>query len=54
MIASPSEIAALADAVPDRYRAMVLLAAYSGLRWAEVEDDIQLLFFLAADQPDEE
>jgi integrase len=26
----------LADAVPGRYRALILLAGYGGLRWAEL------------------
>jgi len=30
------QVAALADAVPDRYRALVVLAATSGLRWGEL------------------
>ncbi len=30
------EVDALADAVPDRYRALVLLAAYGSLRWSEL------------------
>lgn len=30
------EVDALVEAVPDRYRALVLLAAYGGLRWSEL------------------
>lgn len=33
---APADIAALADAVPDRYRAAVIVAAWSGLRPGEV------------------
>jgi integrase len=31
--ASVAEVAALADAIPRRFRALVLVAAYTGLRW---------------------
>jgi len=34
--ASIPELLALADAMPDRYRALVLLAGYGGLRWGEL------------------
>lgn len=34
--ASPEEVAALAEAMPRRYRAAVLLAAWSGLRYGEL------------------
>ena len=30
------QIAALAEAVGDRYRALVLVAVYGGLRWGEL------------------
>jgi integrase len=33
---SPADIDTLADAINPRYRALVLLAAYSGLRWGEL------------------
>jgi len=33
---SAEEVDRLADAMPDRYRALVLLAAYSSLRWSEL------------------
>ena len=32
----PFEVALLADALPDRYRSLPLVAAYSGLRWGEL------------------
>jgi hypothetical protein len=32
--ATPAQINALAAEVPQRYRALVLLAGYCGLRWA--------------------
>jgi integrase len=32
------EIAALADAVPDRFKAMILISAWCGLRWGEVTE----------------
>jgi integrase len=35
-IATPTQIAAIADAAGDRWRALVLTAAYSGLRWGEL------------------
>jgi hypothetical protein len=31
--ATVAEVAAVADAIPRRYRALVLVAAYTGLRW---------------------
>ncbi|HWD44384.1 MAG TPA: tyrosine-type recombinase/integrase [Actinomycetota bacterium] len=31
-----AEVAALADAIPPRFRALVLVAAYTGLRWGEL------------------
>jgi integrase len=34
--ATVAQIAALAEAVGDRYRALVLVAAYGGLRWGEL------------------
>ncbi len=33
---SPAEVQALADAVPKRYRALILTAAYTGMRWGEL------------------
>lgn len=33
---SPAEVRQLSDAVPDRYRALILTAAYTGLRWGEL------------------
>ena len=33
---SPAEVHELADAVPARYRALILTAAYTGLRWGEL------------------
>jgi integrase len=33
--ATVAEVAALADAIPRRFRALVLVAAYTGLRWGE-------------------
>jgi integrase len=33
---SPAQVEALAEAVPARFRAMVLLAGYGGLRWGEL------------------
>ena len=35
-IATPAEVQAIADAVDDRWRALILTAAYSGLRWGEL------------------
>jgi integrase len=44
---SPDEVDALADAITPRYRALVLLPAYSGLRWGELvglrRKDVNLL-----------
>lgn len=37
-IASPEEVAALMQAVPDRYRALVLVAAWGGLRSGELRN----------------
>jgi integrase len=34
--ATVAQVSALADAVPARYRALVLVAAFGGLRWAEL------------------
>lgn len=34
--ATPEEVAAIADAAGPRWRALILLAAYSGLRWGEL------------------
>ena len=34
--ATPEQVAAIAEAVEPRYRALVLMAAYSGLRWGEL------------------
>jgi integrase len=34
--ATVAEVAALADAIPRRFRALVLVAAYTGLRWGEL------------------
>jgi integrase len=34
--AAVAEVAALADAIPPRFRALVLVAAYTGLRWGEL------------------
>ena len=34
-VLSQSEVERLADEMPDRYRAMVLVGAYAGLRWGE-------------------
>jgi integrase len=31
-----AQVAALADAIDPRYRALVLVAAYGGLRWGEL------------------
>jgi integrase len=33
---SPDQIAALSEAVPGRHRALILMAAYTGLRWGEL------------------
>jgi integrase len=33
---TPGQVTALAEATDERYRALVLLAAYGGLRWAEL------------------
>jgi hypothetical protein len=35
-LATVAEVAALADAIPPRFRALVLVAAYTGLRWGEL------------------
>ncbi len=35
-VLTPEEVERLADAVPDQWRALVLLAAYSSLRWSEL------------------
>ena len=35
-VATPEQVASLADAVGDRYRALVFVAAYGGLRWGEL------------------
>jgi len=35
-VATPGQVRALAEAVPARYRAMILVAAYGGLRWGEL------------------
>jgi integrase len=35
-VATPRQVRALAEAVPARYRAMILVAAYGGLRWGEL------------------
>ena len=34
--ATVAEVAALADAIPPRFRALVMVAAYTGLRWGEL------------------
>jgi integrase len=34
--ATVTQVAALADAIPPRFRALVLVAAYTGLRWGEL------------------
>ena len=34
--ATPDEVAAIAEVVEERWRALILLAAYSGLRWGEL------------------
>ena len=34
--ATVAQVTALADAIPRRYRALVLVAAYTGLRWGEL------------------
>jgi integrase len=34
--ATVAQVAALADAIDPRYRALVLVAAYGGLRWGEL------------------
>jgi integrase len=34
--ATVAEVAALADVIPPRFRALVLVAAYTGLRWGEL------------------
>lgn len=36
MFLSPDQIDDLADAMPDRYRALVTVACYTGLRWGEL------------------
>jgi integrase len=33
---TPQQVSALADAVPARYKAMILMAAYTGMRWGEL------------------
>jgi integrase len=33
---SPAEVEAIADAVDDRYRVMVLMGAFMGMRWSEI------------------
>ena len=33
---TPQQVSALCDAVPGRYRALVLMAAYTGMRWGEL------------------
>ncbi len=35
-VATNSQVNALADAVPSRYRVLILLAAWSGARWSEL------------------
>lgn len=35
-VATPEQVAALADAVGDHYRALIYVAAYGGLRWGEL------------------
>ncbi len=35
MVLTPAELEHLADEVGDRYRALVLLAGWGGLRWGE-------------------
>lgn len=35
-VAAPEQVAALADAVGDHYRALIYVAAYGGLRWGEL------------------
>ena len=35
-VATPEEVQALVDAVDDRWKVLVLTAAYSGLRWGEL------------------
>ncbi|HEY1118909.1 MAG TPA: site-specific integrase, partial [Acidimicrobiales bacterium] len=35
-VATPEQVAALADACGDHYRALVFVAAYGGLRWGEL------------------
>jgi hypothetical protein len=35
-VATLPQIAALAEAVPPRYRMLILLAAWSGARWGEL------------------
>ena len=35
-VATPEQVSALANAVGDRYRALVVVAAYGGLRWGEL------------------
>jgi integrase len=35
-VPTPEEVAAIADAINERYRALVLTAAYAGLRWGEL------------------
>jgi integrase len=38
VILEPGEVGALADAMPDRYGALILLSAWCGLRWGEVAE----------------
>jgi integrase len=38
VILTVPEIAALADAVPERFRALVLISAWCGLRWGEITE----------------
>jgi integrase len=33
---TPEEVGTLADAVPERFRALIYFAAYTGLRWGEI------------------
>jgi integrase len=35
-VATPEQVAAIADSITPRYRALVLTAAYAGLRWGEL------------------
>ena len=36
--ATPQQIATIVDNMPDKYRALILLAAWCGLRWGEVSE----------------